>query len=1167
MNMKLKFLLSLFLCCLVLPLTAGTDISGNITVGGQSRNYIGYLPDNLGQNRPLLIFCHGYNQDAGWIRNSEFRDTNNPERNINIEAVCDTAKFVVVFPNGIDKAWDISGDRDINFVKAIIDKMATDHKIDRKRVYLGGFSMGGMFTYHAMNRIPDLIAAFCPVSGYPMGGATANANVRSIPILHIHGTSDETVAFSGVQPALNVWINHNGCPASAKVVNNYNGFGGAKMHTWGPGNGGVEVKLLELPNKGHWVCKEPQVYTGKEIWNFCKRYSTDGPVTDGLPALHVEGKWLVNEFGNQLTLHGVMDTPSAWFNNGRWGWSYDDAGRLRCLDYFEKIFAGLEKANCDVFRLHLEPAWTNDPSSSYTYPKAAKQPAEATQEADISKFNPERLRTYLTSLYIPLMQKAMAHGLYVVVRPPGVCPPNLKVKDYYQEYLLEVWDIVSKDATIQKYAGQISLELANEPVNLRNADNQDDARALQDYFQPIVDEIRSNGFTGIIWVPGTGWQSNYRSYAQYPIKGSNIGYAVHDYTGWYGCSDDNPDPQNKINQFHNQVPVVDNYPIIITEVDWSPKKPGTGHYNERNEWVESNYGTWSTGSTSKWGKAYRAMLDHFQNISMTLSGTSCLIDVDQLINNGVVTAAFDGNPEACGQACMEWYAEWKGVQLIEGFGEEITSMDYIASGNRFMIGSGSNVLNFETTQNAISQSVTALPLSSYYYYTLTKIGGYDDVYAVNIVDRDGTPFPAPYNLGSNLNVSMYGGIIFSGSAQADGGKGYGTDFANGGLWKVEYVEGEGFTFRNMYSDTYMNMAGTQDGVAYMHLYKGVKMLGDDPADDQIFALSKATGFDAETGVLTGGWTFDDPVDISRWDYLVITTTQTAADASRRIVIADANGKTVSGEDYDGAGTGGKMWLDRWNNQNAIRISIGFLSKNLGLDVRNIKELTIRNGWSDSYQPISIGTVCLTDYANTKINGSYAGGDFVRSYGAPGSFGTVCLPYRAVCAGAEVYYVTGLTSAGIAIERVDGLMEAGVPYIYKATDAIGQNNEAAVCNVNFFRADKPDYDVAAPGESNGLVGTFTDMTVPQGDNFYVLKNNKLYYTTDATVSLSANRAYVDKSAVQDVAAGRVVIGFDEATGIKTVRTMAGDAVYDLQGRRLATQPRKGIYIVNSKKVIR
>ena len=240
----------------------------NITVNGTNRSYNVYAPKNLGENRPLLIFCHGYNQDANWMQNNEFKNDN-----VSMEAVCDTAKFVVVFPNGINKSWDTSGDRDINFVKAIIDKMVTQHKIDRNRVYLGGFSMGGMFTYHAMNKIPNLIAAFCPVSGYPMGGATANANVRPIPILHIHGTGDGTCTFSGVQPALNVWINHNSCPTSAKVTSNYNGFGGAKLHVWGPGNDNVEVRLLELADKGHWICKEKQVYTGKEIWNFCKNYS------------------------------------------------------------------------------------------------------------------------------------------------------------------------------------------------------------------------------------------------------------------------------------------------------------------------------------------------------------------------------------------------------------------------------------------------------------------------------------------------------------------------------------------------------------------------------------------------------------------------------------------------------------------------------------------------------------------------------------------------------------------------------------------------------------------------------------------------------------------------------------------------------------------------------
>lgn len=369
-----------------------------------------------------------------------------------------------------------------------------------------------------------------------------------------------------------------------------------------------------------------------------------------LPNLHTEGKWLADTHGNHVVLHGVMDTPSAWFNNGRWGWSYDNAGRLRCIEYFEKLFVGLEEAKCNVFRLHMDPAWTNDPNK--------QSDGKESGEADISRFSAGRLNTYLRTLYYPIAQKAMNHGMYVVVRPPGVCPGDLKVGDYYQNYLLTVWDLFSKNDSIKKHAGQISIELANEPVSLKNADGQEDAKALHDYFQPIVDKIRANGFTGIIWVPGTGWQANYQSYATYPIEGYNIGYAVHDYCGWYGCSDDTPSPENKINQFHKQVPVVDTNPIIITEVDWSPKKPGTGHYNEHGDWVESNYGTWATGSTSKWGKAFKAMLDHYGNISMTLSGTSCLIDVDTLLEKKKVVPAFGGYEEACGKACMDWYAEY-----------------------------------------------------------------------------------------------------------------------------------------------------------------------------------------------------------------------------------------------------------------------------------------------------------------------------------------------------------------------------------------------------------------------------------------------------------------------------------------------------------------------------
>lgn len=405
-----------------------------------------------------------------------------------------------------------------------------------------------------------------------------------------------------------------------------------------------------------------------------------------LPPLHVDGRFFKDEQGNKVVLHGVMDTPSMWFNgygpwndhHSYWEGGYNDTGATNCVAYFDKIFTAItdydKGAYCNIFRLHLDPAWTNGNDGSWNVDDRENvydpnDPNSKNGENYFARYTSSRLEKYLGKVYIPIAQKAMKHGMYVIMRPPGVCPPNIYVGGSYQKFLLDVWDRVSKNEKIQLYCGQISLELANEPINVKLANGQSSEKALHDFFQPIVDKIRENGFKGIILIPGTGYQSNYRDYVNYPITGENIGYAVHDYAGWYGTSDDSYDTNNAIKQFGNQVPVVKTNPIVITEVDWSPqnKSGEIDHYNEFGQPVYKNYGTWATASTSKWGKAYKAILDHYGNISMTLTSTADYIDInDYLYNNKKVTPAFKTamkqnqvDPyEACGVACFDWYEQY-----------------------------------------------------------------------------------------------------------------------------------------------------------------------------------------------------------------------------------------------------------------------------------------------------------------------------------------------------------------------------------------------------------------------------------------------------------------------------------------------------------------------------
>ena len=117
----------------------------------------------------------------------------------------------VVFPQAADetgRTWamgcagctdgDVLGIDDVAFVDALLDDLARRRSIDRSRVYVTGFSMGGWFSYTFACQRSGSVKAIAPVGGLmPRPIAQQCTPVRPIGALVIFGDLDQTQPYDG----------------------------------------------------------------------------------------------------------------------------------------------------------------------------------------------------------------------------------------------------------------------------------------------------------------------------------------------------------------------------------------------------------------------------------------------------------------------------------------------------------------------------------------------------------------------------------------------------------------------------------------------------------------------------------------------------------------------------------------------------------------------------------------------------------------------------------------------------------------------------------------------------------------------------------------------------------------------------------------------------------
>jgi polyhydroxybutyrate depolymerase len=275
-------------------------VTGNvdITYSGTARSYLLHMPASSPAGPlPLVVNLHPYTGTGAM-----------QESITGMSALADSAGFVVAYPNGLGTPADWNagsccsaaseGNRDdVGFIDAVVDDVGAHACIDLARVYVTGFSNGGMMTVRLACQDADRFAAAATVSGtaaIPLDTCTPS---RPIAFMHVHGTADPLVPYDGglgglpisgeptpdfpaVSQEIATMRAEDQCPSASDVDFD---AGSASCTHWGSCSQGAEVIFCTItggthawpgdPGTGYLYTETSTFDATTEIWRFFQRHA------------------------------------------------------------------------------------------------------------------------------------------------------------------------------------------------------------------------------------------------------------------------------------------------------------------------------------------------------------------------------------------------------------------------------------------------------------------------------------------------------------------------------------------------------------------------------------------------------------------------------------------------------------------------------------------------------------------------------------------------------------------------------------------------------------------------------------------------------------------------------------------------------------------------------
>lgn len=186
-----------------------------------------YVPESYSKSKaayPLIIYLHGGSHRGNDLKKlNEYGPPHAVEQGRHFACLIASPQC----PEG--KYWSTD-----NWLDSLYTELTTHYRIDLKRVYLTGVSMGGYGTWQTAVARPDLFAAIAPLCG-GCDDSTRICQIRNVPVWAFHGTADDLVPFD----------------ETARLVRRLNTCRG-------------KVRLSKLVGKGHdilYLYEEKALYT------------------------------------------------------------------------------------------------------------------------------------------------------------------------------------------------------------------------------------------------------------------------------------------------------------------------------------------------------------------------------------------------------------------------------------------------------------------------------------------------------------------------------------------------------------------------------------------------------------------------------------------------------------------------------------------------------------------------------------------------------------------------------------------------------------------------------------------------------------------------------------------------------------------------------------------